>query len=103
MRTHDSPRSVDKMPDNYLYLSLLALVFPRATLIRVRRDPRDVALSCWLTNVRSIRWASDPDHLSGRIREHRRIMDHWHAVLPAYTRLYTSGSLTISRRRRGDW
>jgi len=31
-------RIVDKMPDNYLYLGLLALVFPRATLIHVRRD-----------------------------------------------------------------
>ena len=63
-------RIVDKMPDNYLYLGLLAIVFPRATLIHVRRDPRDIALSCWMTNFRSIRWANDPDHLAGRIREH---------------------------------
>ena len=52
-------RVVDKMPDNYLYLGLLALLFPRATLIHVRRDPRDIALSCWMTNFRSIRWAND--------------------------------------------
>ena len=76
-------RVVDKMPDNYLYLGLLALLFPRATLIHVRRDPRDVALSCWMTNFRSIRWASDPEHLAGRIREHHRLRAHWQAVLPA--------------------
>ena len=75
-------RIVDKMPDNYLYLGLLALVFPRATLIHVRRDSRDVALSCWMTNFRSIRWANDPEHLVGRFREHERVSGHWKQVLP---------------------
>jgi tetratricopeptide (TPR) repeat protein len=75
-------RIVDKMPDNYLYLGLLALVFPRATLIHVRRDPRDVALSCWMTNFRSIRWANDSEHLSGRIHEHGRLTEYWKTVLP---------------------
>src|SRR5262249_23012471 len=49
-------RVVDKMPDNYLYLGLIALLFPRATLIHVRRDLRDVALSSWMTSFRIIRW-----------------------------------------------
>jgi tetratricopeptide (TPR) repeat protein len=75
-------RAVDKMPDNYLYLGLIAIMFPRATLIHVRRDPRDVALSCWMTHFRSIRWANDPDHLACRIREHERVMAHWSNVLP---------------------
>ncbi len=75
-------RIVDKMPDNYLYLGLLALLFPRATFIHVRRDPRDVAVSCWMTNFRSIRWANDPEHLAGRVREYRRLMAHWQTVLP---------------------
>jgi tetratricopeptide (TPR) repeat protein len=78
----EADRIVDKMPDNYLYLGLIAILFPRATLISVRRDPRDIALSCWMTNFRSIRWADDPDHLAGRIREYRRMMAHWEAVLP---------------------
>src|SRR5262249_54294891 len=43
-------RVVDKMPDNYLYVGLISLLFPRATLIYVRRDVRDVALSCWMTH-----------------------------------------------------
>ena len=76
-------RVVDKMPDNYLYLGLIAVLFPRATLIHVRRDPRDVAVSCWMTQFRSIRWANDPDHLAGRFLEHRRLTDHWRDVLPS--------------------
>jgi hypothetical protein len=75
-------RVVDKMPDNYLYLGLLALLFPGATFIHVRRDLRDVAVSCWMTNFRSIRWANDTEHLAGRFRDYRRMMGHWRAVLP---------------------
>jgi tetratricopeptide (TPR) repeat protein len=77
----DPERIVDKMPDNYLYLGMLALMFPRAAFIHVRRDIRDVAVSCWMTNFRSIRWASDMDHLASRFRDHRRIMAHWRQVL----------------------
>jgi tetratricopeptide (TPR) repeat protein len=75
-------RVVDKMPDNYLYLGLLAVLFPRATFIHCRRDLRDVAVSCWMTDFRSIRWANDPEHIAGRFRQYRRLMDHWQAVLP---------------------
>jgi hypothetical protein len=75
-------RVVDKMPDNYLYADLIALVFPRATLIYVRRDVHDVALSCWMTDFRSIRWADNLDDLTRRVGEHRRLMAHWQAALP---------------------
>jgi tetratricopeptide (TPR) repeat protein len=75
-------RIVDKMPDNYLYVGLLALMYPRATFIHVRRDLRDVAVSCWMTNSRSIRWANDPEHLARRLGEYRRLLAHWQAVLP---------------------
>jgi tetratricopeptide (TPR) repeat protein len=76
-------RVVDKMPDNYMYLGLLAALFPQATFIHCRRDLRDVAVSCWMTDFRSIRWASDPAHIANRFRQYRRVMDHWRAVLPA--------------------
>jgi tetratricopeptide (TPR) repeat protein len=78
-----SERIVDKMPDNYLYLGLIVAMFPRAVLIQCSRDLRDVALSCWMTNFRSIRWASDPEHLASRFAQYRRVMEHWQAVLPA--------------------
>ena len=76
-------RIVDKMPDNYMYLGLLAVMFPRATFIHCRRDLRDVAVSCWMTDFRSIRWANDPQHLASRFQQYRRVMEHWQAVLPA--------------------
>jgi tetratricopeptide (TPR) repeat protein len=78
----DVPRVADKMPDNYLYLGLLAALFPRAKFIHCRRDLRDVAVSCWMTNFRQIRWANDPDHIAARFHEYARIMEHWRRVLP---------------------
>ncbi len=73
---------VDKMPENYLYLGLLALLFPRATFIHVRRDLRDVAVSCWMTSFHFLRWANDREHLAGRCREYARLWRHWQTVLP---------------------
>jgi tetratricopeptide (TPR) repeat protein len=75
-------RIVDKMPENYLHLGLLASLFPRAKVIHCRRDLRDVALSCWITRLREIRWANDQGHIVSRFHEYQRIMEHWRKVLP---------------------
>jgi hypothetical protein len=75
-------RVLDKMPDNYMYLGLIAAMFPNAVLIHCVRDLRDVAVSCWMTNFRSIPWANDIEHLATRFGEYRRTMDHWRALLP---------------------
>jgi tetratricopeptide (TPR) repeat protein len=75
-------RVADKMPDNYLCLGLLATLFPRAKFIHCRRDLRDVAVSCWMTNFRALRWTNDPEHIASRFREYHRMMAHWGQVLP---------------------
>jgi tetratricopeptide (TPR) repeat protein len=75
-------RVADKMPDNYMYVGLLATLFPQATLIHCRRDLRDVAVSCWMTDFRAIRWANDPEHIAARFQQYRRVTDHWRHVLP---------------------
>jgi Flp pilus assembly protein TadD len=75
-------RVVDKMPDNYMYLGLLAGLFPDAVFIHCRRDVRDIAVSCWMTDFRSIRWAHKAEHIAARFNEYHRLMDHWRAVLP---------------------
>ena len=77
-----APRIADKMPDNYQFLGFLATLFPRAKFVHCRRDLRDVALSCWITNFRHIRWASDPEHIAARFRDYQRVMEHWRQVLP---------------------
>lgn len=75
-------RVVDKMPDNYLLLGWIATLFPRARIIHCRRDLRDVAVSCWLTQFGKIEWASRWPDLLDRIQHYQAMMRHWRTVLP---------------------
>jgi tetratricopeptide (TPR) repeat protein len=78
----DRRHVADKMPDNYMYLGLLAALFPQAKFIHCRRDLRDIAVSCWMTHFSQIPWANDTGHIASRFAEYRRVMDHWRRVLP---------------------
>ena len=75
-------RITDKMPDNYMYIGFLSILFPQATFIHCRRDLRDVAVSCWMTDFRSIVWANDKEHIASRFQQYQRLMKHWRSVLP---------------------
>ena len=75
-------RIVDKMPDNYMYLGFLAALFPQASFIHCRRNLRDVAVSSWMTDFRSIPWANDMEQIATRFQQYRRLMEHWRKVLP---------------------
>lgn len=78
----DVAHVVDKMPDNYLALGWIATLFPRARVIHVRRDPRDIAVSCWITSFAQIPWACRLEHIAERLVDKERLMAHWRAVLP---------------------
>ncbi len=41
----DADHVVDKLPHNFENIGLIRLLFPRAPIISVRRDPRDIAIS----------------------------------------------------------
>ena len=74
-------RIVDKLPDNYLLAGWLHMAFPNAAIIHCVRDPRDVALSCWLTQFSRIQWCFRLEHIAHRIEQHRRMMRHWRATI----------------------
>ncbi len=76
-RRDDADRIVDKLPDNYLLAGWLRIAFPDAAIIHCLRDPRDVALSCWLTQFADLPWSYRLDHIAHRIEQHRRLMRHW--------------------------
>jgi tetratricopeptide (TPR) repeat protein len=77
----NNPRIVDKMPDNYMYVGLLSILFSNAVFIHCRRDLRDIAVSCWMTDFRSIRWANDVNQIASRFQQYHRVMSHWKRVL----------------------
>jgi tetratricopeptide (TPR) repeat protein len=77
-------RVVDKMPDNYAYLGLIALLLPSAKLIHCRRDPLDTCVSCFTTQMAEGGhfYANDLATLGAYYRDYVSLMDHWHATLP---------------------
>jgi tetratricopeptide (TPR) repeat protein len=106
-RNASADRVVDKMPDNTFYLGLMAVLFPRARFIHCRRDLRDTALSCWITNFAQVNWACDSHHIASRAAEYRRVVDHWRRVLPVsiFEVDYESlvGDLEKTSRDLVDW
>ena len=76
-------RIVNKLPDNYLYMGLLATMFPRSIFILCRRDLRDVAVSNWISDFRSVRWANDPMHIGSRFLRFLDLVRHWKKTIPS--------------------
>ena len=73
----------DKMPFNFINLGFIALLFPCARIIHCSRDPRDIGLSCYLTNfVQPHSWSCDLAQIGRYIRAHDRLIEHWRSTLP---------------------
>jgi tetratricopeptide (TPR) repeat protein len=82
----DALRIVDKTPVNSDYLGVIHEVFPNARIIYMRRDPIDTCLSCYFQQfLPALNFTMDLSDLAHYYREHRRLMAHWHAVLPPGT------------------
>jgi hypothetical protein len=75
-------RVVAKTLENFLLLGVIATLFPRARVIHCRRDPLDVALSCYFQNFQSLDFTWSLDDIAAYYREYERLMAHWHRVLP---------------------
>jgi tetratricopeptide (TPR) repeat protein len=73
----------DKMPMNYLFLGMAALLLPQCRVIHCMRDARDTCLSCYLTDFGDRQsFTSNIADLASVYRDYRRLMDHWKKVLP---------------------
>jgi tetratricopeptide (TPR) repeat protein len=76
-------RVTDKMPDNFLHLGLIAMLFPRARIIHCRRDPLDTCLSIYFQKFTGdYPYAYDLSEIGRYYLAYRRLMAHWKAVLP---------------------
>ena len=75
-------RVTDKQPFNFLYLGLIAVLFPNARIIHCRRNPIDTCLSCYEQDfIGRMSWAWDMTDLGLYYRQYDRLMVHWHKVL----------------------
>lgn len=78
-----SHRLTDKMPDNFQFLWLIGLMFPKASIIHCVRDPLDTCVSCYTTHFNEHHaYARDQRSLGNYYRSYGRLMEHWKACLP---------------------
>ncbi len=76
-------RVIDKMPSNFLLVGILAVILPKARIIHCRRSPLDTCLSCFTLHFPYGQdFSYDLDELGAYYQLYRRLMDHWHRVLP---------------------
>ncbi|MCP3916008.1 MAG: tetratricopeptide repeat protein [bacterium] len=77
-------RFTDKAPGNYQLLGLIALMFPGARVVHVRRHPLDTIVSCFFTNFGANRCSStySLDDLTSCYRDYLDLMQHWREALP---------------------
>ncbi|HEY3813594.1 MAG TPA: sulfotransferase [Caulobacteraceae bacterium] len=73
----------DKALFNFAYLGLIHLSLPGAAIIHCRRDPRDVAVSCFAGRFNDgLAFSYDLAELGRYWRAYDALMQHWRAVLP---------------------
>ena len=75
-------RVTDKMPDNFLRLGLIALLFPGVRVIHCVRNPLDTCLSAYFQNFGpGLSYTFDLNTLAIYYDQYRRLMNHFMSVL----------------------
>jgi tetratricopeptide (TPR) repeat protein len=77
---------VDKLPHNFEHIGFIKLLFPKAKIISVRRDPRDIAMSNYFTDYQAkhggMGFAYDLGWIGEQLADHNLLMDHWQQCFP---------------------
>ncbi len=80
---HGAPHFIDKLPNNFLHIGLIHLMFPNAKIIDTRRDPMDTCLSlykqCFFAGQN---FSYDLRELGLFYQNYLKIMNHWNTALP---------------------
>lgn len=81
----EHPFVVDKMPHNFMHLGLIQMIFPRAKVVHIQRDPRDTAVSNFQQNFAArhggMGFSFDLVKIARQINDYHRLMMHWREVL----------------------
>lgn len=83
MHRQGAPRFIDKMPNNFRHIGLIALMLPRARIIDARRHP----MACCFSGYKQLfaegqEFSYSLENIGRYYREYVRLMDHWDEVLP---------------------
>jgi len=82
-RSLSKPYFIDKMPENFLYLGLIAMTLPNARIIDARRNPIDTCVGNyrqWFATGKE--YSYDLDELGDFYLQYWRIMQYWNDIMP---------------------
>ena len=79
----NAPRFVDKMPNNFMHVGLIHLMFPNAKIIDARRHP----MACCFSNFKQLfadgqEFTYSLDDIARYYKSYVELMHHWDEVLP---------------------
>jgi len=82
-RTGRTPHFTDKLPLNYLYAGLIARALPGARIVHVTRSPMATCFGMYKVLFdRGYPFSYDLEELAAYYLGYRRLMAHWHEVMP---------------------
>lgn len=82
-RRGGAPRFIDKMPNNFLHIGLIHLMFPRAAIIDARRHPMGSCFSAFKQHFASGQlFTYEQKDLARFYSDYVELMAHYDAVLP---------------------
>ncbi len=77
---------VDKLPHNFENVGFIKYLFPKAKIISVRRDPRDIALSNYFTDYAAkhggMGFAYDLTWIGEQLADHNLLTQQWQQLFP---------------------
>ncbi|HEV8330810.1 MAG TPA: sulfotransferase [Steroidobacteraceae bacterium] len=75
--------TIDKLPFNFRYAGLIHKALPQAAIVHLTRDPMDTCYAVFKTLfINAYHFSYQLDELAEYFIAYRRMMDHWHAVMP---------------------
>jgi tetratricopeptide (TPR) repeat protein len=78
----DAPFVTDKMPQNFIHVGLIKLLFPEAHVIHCQRNPVDTCLSCYFQDFeQGQEFAYDLEVLGRYYLSYQKLMQHWREVI----------------------
>ena len=74
---------IDKQPPNWILAGLIHAALPGARILHLVRDPMDVCFSNWRAFFGdAYMYSYDLGALAAHFRDYRRVIAHWHAIMP---------------------
>lgn len=97
----DRPYFIDKTPQNFGSIGLIALILPKAKIIDARRHPLDSCFGSFKQMfAQGQTYSYDLDELGRFYLQYERLMQHWNSVLPGHVLRVDYEDMVLDQERQ---